>query len=336
MPKISADKLHQELAKNTIAPVYLLTGEDLYRKNLVIAKIQAALNPDDFNVYKSEADKADLGEALALANTAPVFSEKRLIVLTGIEKLRKDPKEALIRYLDNPLPTTCLVLTHNDSKKMKTEKALAEAATDTGRVTNFDELKKDELTSWVREKLKDKGLTADFDSVELLCDGVGSELSALENEIEKLYLYTYERPDKNVTKEDVLACIGFSKEENPFELSNAITSCQKNQAVKLIDKLIDDGEDPVGILSKMTYPILKMARIKRLSNAGMPQSEIMRAAGLMFWESRLVNMARALPSEQAFLKALNRIIDADMAFKTSTASDPKITLKGIVLTLFSK
>lgn len=80
-------------------------------------KIRAVLHPDDFNSYQSEADKADLGEALALANTAPVFSDSRLIVLTGVEKLRKEPKEALIRYLDNPLPTTTLVLTHNDSKK---------------------------------------------------------------------------------------------------------------------------------------------------------------------------------------------------------------------------
>lgn len=335
MPKVSADKLNQEIAQGDIAPVYLLTGEDVYRKNRVIDNIQTALAPDDFNIYKNSADKADVGEVLALANTAPVFSQKRLIVLTGIEKLRKEPKEALIRYLETPLPTTCFVLTHDDAKKMKTEKVLAEVASDTGRTANFDELKKDELAAWVREKMKEKGLNADYDSVELLCEGVGGELAALENEIEKLFLYTYERPEKTVTKQDVLACIGFSKEENPFELSNAITACRKDAAVKLVDKLLESGEEPIGILSKMTFPILKMARVKRLSNAGLPQSEILRAAGLMFWESRLVNSARMMPSEDAFLRALNRIIEADMAFKSSSASDPKTTLKGILLTLFS-
>lgn len=48
-----------------------------------------------------------------------------MVILTGIEKIRKEPKEALLRYLNNPLPTTTLVLTHNDSKKIKTEKNLA-------------------------------------------------------------------------------------------------------------------------------------------------------------------------------------------------------------------
>ena len=238
MAKLTADKLNETLAKGKVSPVYLLTGDDVYRKNLVIAKIKEILQPDDFNFFQEQADKADLGDVLALANTAPVFSNVRLIVLTGIEKLRKEPKEALMRYLENPLETTTLILTHNDSKKMKTEKALAAVG---GCVVNFDELKRDELAVWVREKLREKNLSGNFDAVDLLCESVGSELSALENEIEKLYLYTLERDDKTISKDDVLACIGFSKEENPFELANAILSCNKNRAMKLVDKLLDDG-----------------------------------------------------------------------------------------------
>lgn len=336
MPKSTADKVKKDLQKGTLSPVYLLTGDDVYRKNELVELIKAAAQPDDFNFYRGEADKADLGEVLALANTAPVFSNARLIILGSIEKLRKEPKEALIKYIEYPLPTTTLVLLHNDSKKMKTEKVLGGAAADQGTVVNFDELKQDELNLWVRSQLKEKGLTADFDAVDLLCESVGSELNAIEQELEKLYLYTHDRANKTVTKEDILACIGFNKEENPFALSNAVQSCNKNLAVRLIDRLLDNGEDAVGVLSKITYPILKMARVKRLSNRGMAAGEILQAAGLMFWEKNLVASARALPSEEAFLRALNRIIDTDAAFKSSSGTDPKIALKGIILTLFSK
>ena len=334
MPKITVEKLNAELDKGTVAPVYLLTGEDTYRKNLVIEKIKTALHPDDFNFYKSEADKADLSDVLAQANTAPVFSDVRVLILTGIEKLRKDPKEALIAYLDHPLPTTTLILTHNDSKKMKTEKVLSEVCADNGRVVNFEELKADALAVWVRQKLTEKGLRPDFESVDLLCESVGSELAALENEIEKIYLYTLDRADKTITRQDVLDCIGFNKEQNPYELANLITACNKTGALALLDKLVDDGEEPIGILSKMTYPILKMARIKRLSEAGVSPSEILHAAGLMPWESRLVSASRRFPPVKNFELALNRIIEADGAFKSSAAPDPKITLKGILLTLF--
>ena len=336
MPKITADKLLTEIEQNKISPVYLLTGEDVYRKNQVINRLVQALQPDDFNIYRSEADKADLGEALALANTAPVFSNTRVVIITGVEKLRKEPKEALIRYLDNPLPTTTLILTHNDAKKLKTDKTLLEAAGDAGRVADFAELKKEELNIWARNKMQEKGLQPDFNAVDMLCEAVGAELSAMENEIEKIYLYTLDRADKTVTTQDILACIGFSKEENPFELSNAITSCDRNRAIQLVDKLLDDGEEPVGVLSKMTFPILKMARIKRLTEAGLSQSEVLHLAGLMFWESRLVNSARRMPGQAAFKRTLDRIIETDAAFKSSSGADPKTALKGILLTLFNK
>lgn len=334
MPKSTADKISKALAKGTVSPVYLLTGEDLFRKKELIDQIAAAVHPDDFNIYSSSADKADMGEVLALANTAPVFSDRRLVILTGIEKLRKDPKEALIRYLENPLETTVLVLTHNDSKKFKTEKALAAAAIAHGDSANFEELKRDDLAMWIRERLKQNGLNANFDAVETLCEAVGGDLNALSQEVEKLVLYTTERENKTITKEDVLAGVGFSKEENPFELSNAVQYMNKKKALQLVDKLLDNGEEPVGVLAKITYPIEKMARIKIMSNASMAPSEISRAAGLMFWENSLVNNARNLPSEEIFLKTLDRVIEADKAFKTSTASDPKTLIKGILMTLF--
>lgn len=335
MAKSTADKIAKALEKGTVSPVYLLTGEDLFRKKELISQITAAVHPDDFNIYSSSADKADMGEVLALANTAPVFSDKRLVILTGIEKLRKDPKEMLLHYLENPLDTTVLVLTHNDSKKMKTEKALAAAASAHGDTANFDELKREDLALWVRNRLTAQGLQAPFEAVETLCEAVGGDLNALAQEIEKLSLYTAGRADHTLTPADVLACIGFAKEENPFELSNAVQYMNKNKAFTLADKLLDSGEEPVAVLAKIAYPVLKMARIKRLSAAGLPAAEITRAAGLMFWESSLVGQARQYPSPEQFLKVLDRLIEADKALKTSTASDPKTLIKGVLMTLFA-
>ena len=334
MPKTTADKLTAQLAKGKLCPVYLLTGEDVYRKNLVIEQIRKAVNPDDFNFFQEYTEKADISEVLSLVNTPPVFADKRLVVLLGIEKLRKEPKEALLRYLESPLDTTILVLTHNDNKKMKTEKTLAQYGADAGVVCNFDELKNDDLSSWVRAQALEKKMELSFDAVDMLCNLVGSDLGALENELEKLALYVLDRADKTISQADVLACVGFSKEQNPFELANAITACQKDRALKLVDKLLEDGEEPIAVLAKMTYPIEKMARIKRLVQGGMSAGEVAKAAGLMFWESRLVSSSYKFPSVKTFEQTLNRIIEADACFKSSSASDPKLVLKGILFTLF--
>ena len=336
MPKISAEKLNSELAKATTAPVYLLTGEDLYRKAQIIKQLRSILHPDDFNFFKAQPTSQDISEALAQANTAPVFSDVRLIIIAGVDKLRKGSKEqlALIRYAQNPLSTTTLVLTHNDSKKLKTDKTLADACADTGRVVNFDELKGDDLATWIRQYMSGQGLKPNFEAVDLLCECVGSDLQALENEVEKLALFTAQHEDKTITAQEVLACIGFKKDENPFELANALTACSKTRALTQIDKLIDAGEEPVAILAKMTYPLLKMARIKRFSEAGLAQGDILRAAGCMPWESRLVQNARHFPPSKNFKTALDKMIEVDAGFKSGANLDPKTTLKSIVLTLF--
>ncbi len=335
MAKSTADKISKSLEKGTISPVYLLTGEDLFRKKELIAKITAAVHPDDFNIYSSSADKADMGEVLALANTAPVFSDRRVVILTGIEKLRKNPKEALLKYLENPLDTTVFILTHNDTKKFKTEKTLGALAAEHGDTANFDELKREELAMWVTNRFKAQNLTAAYDAIETLCETVGADLNALSQEIEKLALYAADRTDKNITKEDVLAGVGFAKEENPFELSNAIQYLNKKKAFSLVEKLLASGEEPVSVLSKISYSVLKMARIKRMTAGGMANADIMHAAGLMFWESSLINNARNFPSQEIFLKTLDRIIEADKALKTSTATDPKTLIKGVLMTFFA-
>lgn len=335
MAKSTADKITKSLEKAQISPVYLFTGEDLFRKKELTDKIIAAVQPDDFNCFSCPAEKADMGEVLALANTAPVFSQRRVVILTGIEKLRKTPKEALLRYLENPLPTTVLILTHNDSKKFKTEKTLAALASQQGDTANFEELKREELSMWVSTRFKSRTMTASYDAVQTLCETVGGDLNALSQEIEKLALYTAERTDKNISKEDVLAGVGFSKEENPFELSNAVQYMNKKKALEMADKLLNGAEQPLAVLSKISYPVLKMARIKRMVSAGMANADIMHAAGLMFWESALINNARNFPSQEILLKTLDRIIEADKALKTSTASDPKTLIKGVLLTFFA-
>ena len=56
-------------------------------------------------------------------------------------------------------------------------------------MADFAELKRDELNLWARNKMQEKGLQPDFDALDELCEAVGGELAAMEQEIEKLYLY---------------------------------------------------------------------------------------------------------------------------------------------------
>jgi len=332
------DKLKKDISSGTFAPVYLFTGDNIFLKQEYIAKIKAALNPDDFNFQKEDASSCDMAGLICLANTAPVFNPTRLVVLNNADKFKKNSNalKALCSYLENPCLTTCLIVLHNDSKKSKKDKTLENSLSDLGVLIDFTDLKGLALNSWINEKAKEAGFSFEQEALFTLVDQTGGNMQAISVELEKLFLYKQSAASKKITQAEVLSSIGFNKEENPYALSNAIMDGNKTLALSVVDNMLKEGQTPVSLLAQITMCTEKMFRIKHLVNAGLSSSEIVESAGLFPWESRLVARAGTMPSEQMLLKTLDRIIEADMGFKSSSLNEPSIVLKGILLSLFSR
>lgn len=332
------DKLKKDIASGTLAPVYLFTGDNIFLKQEYIAKIKAVLNPDDFNFQKEDASSCDMAGLICLANTAPVFNPIRLVVLNNADKLKKNSNalKALCSYLENPCPTTCLIVLHNDSKKSKKDKTLENSLSDLGVLIDFTDLKGVSLNSWINEKAKEAGLSFEQEALFTLVDQTGGNMQAISIELEKLFLYKQSSESKKINQAEVFASIGFNKEENPYALSNAIMDGNKTSALTALNNMLKEGQTPVSLLAQISTCTIKMLRIKRLNNAGLSMGEIIEYAGLFPWEGRLVSKAYTMPSEQILLKTLDRIIEADMNFKSSSLNEPSIVLKGILLSLFSR
>ena len=186
------------------------------------------------------------------------------------------------------------------------------------------------------EKAKEAGFSFEQEALFTLVDLTGGNMQAINTELEKLFLYKQNSASKKITQEDVLASIGFNKEENPYALSNAIMDGNKTLALSVVDNMLKEGQTPVSLLAQITTCTEKMFRIKYLSSAGLSSSEIIEYAGLFPWENRLIYKAPSMPSAQTLLKTLDRIIEADMGFKSSSLNEPSIVLKGIILSLFSR
>ena len=332
------DKLKKDIAAGTLAPVYLFSGDNVYLKQEYVTKIKEALKPDDFNFLKEDASSCDMTGLICLANTAPVFNQTRLIILNNADKFKKNSNalKALCGYLQNPCLTTCLIVLHNDSKKSKKDKTLENSLSDLGVSIDFNDLKGVSLNAWINEKTKEAGFAFEQEALFTLVDLTGGNMQAINSELEKLFLYKQTSASKKITQTEVLQSIGFNKEENPYALSNAIMDGNKTVALQAVDNMLKEGQTPVSLLSQISACTVKMLRIKRLSNAGLSSGEIIDFAGLFPWEGRLVAKAYSMPSEQALIRTLDRIIEADMNFKSSTLNDPSIVLKGILLSLFSR
>lgn len=332
------EKLKKDIAGGVFAPVYFFSGDNVYLKQEYIAKIKEALKPDDFNFLKEDASSCDMAALICLANTAPVFNPTRLIILNNADKFKKNSNalKALCGYLGNPCLTTCLIVLHNDSKKSKKDKTLENSLSDLGVSIDFTDLKGVSLNAWINDKAKSAGFSFEQEALFTLVDQTGGNMQAISTELEKLFLYKQTSADKKITQSEVLASIGFNKEENPYALSNAIMDGNKTLALTVVDNMLKEGQTPVSLLAQISMCTEKMFRIRHLKNAGLSSSEIIDYAGLFPWEGRLITKALTMPSEHTLLKTLDRIIEADMNFKSSTLNEPSIVLKGILLSLFAK
>jgi DNA polymerase-3 subunit delta len=338
MPKTSVAKLTSDIKSGNISPVYYFTGDDVYRKIDCIKLIKTALSPDDFNFMRADASSPDIGEVLSAANTPPAFSDRRLIILNNADKIRKGSGAALAiaQYLAAPFESTCFVVLHNDAKKSKKDKTFEDSCGDNCVVADFKPLEGAELSAWLANQFKQRGLAAGHEVFIMLEELVGADLCALNMEIEKLSLYLADRKDKTVKEEDIFASIGFNKEENPFALSNAVINCDKKRGLELTDKILADGESPISVLNKISACAVKMLRIKRMSGAGMDARAVISAAGLLPWEGKLIASSGKFPPVKTLMKTLDKIIEADMALKSSDSVEPAVLIKGVILTMFGR
>src|SRR3989454_11395862 len=121
MGALTFDALLRSLKQGAPDLVYYLHGtEDVLKDEAVRALLERAVDPAarDFNVDARTAADLDPEALRALVDTPPMLAERRAVVLRGIEQLRKKGKtrDELLRYLDNPNPSTVLILIQGEGE----------------------------------------------------------------------------------------------------------------------------------------------------------------------------------------------------------------------------
>ena len=119
----------------------------------------------------------------------------------------------------------------------------------------------DHVAQLVRERAREYGLKFEGDAMEYFNAMAGENTRQIENELEKLDLYVGER--RVVTANDVRDIVPQTKNSIIFELGNAIISRQLGLALAMVDVLLEQGENAVGILLAAVVPKIKsLAQVK--------------------------------------------------------------------------
>ena len=140
--------------------------------------------------------------------------------------------EELSYYLQKPLNSTILVVCHKHGTLDKRKKLAAEVEK-AGILFESKKIKDSQLPAFINSYMKRKGIDMEPKATAMLADFVGTDLSRLTGELEKLII-TLPNGQKRVTPEQIEKNIGISKDYNNFELRSALVEKDVLKANKII------------------------------------------------------------------------------------------------------
>jgi len=88
-------------------PVYIIYGEQDILLDQAVDRLKGLLSAGgdvDFNFETFQGGSASVDDVIAAANTLPFLSEKRLVVLHGLERVDAASLTALADYAEDPSP----------------------------------------------------------------------------------------------------------------------------------------------------------------------------------------------------------------------------------------
>ncbi len=257
--------------KPTLHKVYALHGEeDRLKEEAVAALVKHVVEADfaDFDLERLDANAAGADGILSSAGQVPFGSERRLVIVKGMEQWRERGKsgeaERLAEGLGRLSDAACVVLVvaaedEEDKRKTAVTTKLDNAVKKLGATVAFRGLKGDSLAAWIADRVKQEGKRIESGAVEQLIATAGSEMLGLEQEISKLVCYVGERD--SVTARDVSTVVASSPEDVMFTTIDAITRRQTDRALLLLMELHRYDPKPQAVAGKLLALLARQYRM---------------------------------------------------------------------------
>lgn len=219
-------------SKGQFSPFYWLEGEeDYFIDQLTEAAEKSILKPEEaaFNCTVFYGRDTSWADVLNQCRRYPMFAERQVVILKEAQQLRDIEK--LEPYFEQPLSSTILIIAHKE-KKLDNRKKVARLIKEKGAYVFFKKLSEKDIASWIEQRLAERAYKIAPRALLLMLDHLGSDLSRIAQEIEKLQLNC--KPGSVIDEHAIERFVGVNKEFNVFELQTALAQKDFLKAFRII------------------------------------------------------------------------------------------------------
>jgi DNA polymerase-3 subunit delta len=314
--------------KAEIYPLYFLFGpEDFLIEEETKRLLNQTLPPSarGFNLHIFSGEEHAPEEIVQAAQTLPMFSKYRFILVSDADRFDEDEIKPLIEYIQNPSPSACLVMVAQTLGFWKEHQKLIEKV---GVVSEFSRLKGRPLVSWARKRMTEKGKTLSEEAADYLVEVVGDHLHDLENSLEKAFLSVGEK--KTVDLSDVEGLASEVRISTVFDLMDAIGHQNLEKALGILEKAMESRsipfkkdeestkrmDDPVPLLlSMMARQYRNIWRVKEIASRHLGPAEVANELGTSAWNVRKLMEQGKYFSEASLREGILRCHETDLSIK---------------------
>ncbi|MDD2245490.1 MAG: DNA polymerase III subunit delta [Proteiniphilum sp.] len=232
--KSSYDSIRNDILKRNFSPVYLFMGDESYfidELTELLSETVLTETEKDFNMLTFYGVDSDVNNIIATARRFPMMAEHQLIIVKEAQNLERF--ELLEVYAKNPMPTTVLVINYKHGT-VDRRKSVAKSIEKAGVVFESKKLYENQIPAFVTSYLREKDITIDEKSAQMLAGYAGNDISKLIPQLQKLEVSLPEGSSR-ITADLIEKNVGISKDYNNFELLNAIIEKNKLVANRIVD-----------------------------------------------------------------------------------------------------
>ena len=226
-PQIIAD-----LKKKQYKPVYFLHGNESYFIDAIADFIEKKVLSDgekSFNQTILYGKETEFKQVVDTARRYPMMAPYQVVILKEAQEMRT--LKELVTYVEKPAETTILVICHKH-KKFDSRTKLGKSLKKNAVLFESKKLYDNQLPDWIHNYLKTKGFTIKPNATALIAEYLGTDLSKVVNELDKLAINLPKGTD--ITQQHIQDNIGISKDYNVFELQKALGQKQVTKVNRII------------------------------------------------------------------------------------------------------
>lgn len=310
-----AKGMKAHLSSGNLARAYLFYGEEEYLKELYISRLKKLAVDDPLNIYVFTG-KTDLSEIEEIVNGVSLFGERKLILVTDSGFFKGGAELSFLGDLEDG---NCTVIFRENTadKRLKAYRDFLKY----GVVFECKKQEDKDILRLLSVTANAAGRTLSPGAGELLLHGIGSDLTRLLNELEKLILLT---EDGGVIREEhVESVCALSLSARVFDLNDAVVLGNRSKAFAILQALLDERQSPLGILSILCKNWIHLYETKLILEEGGGQGDIQRSLGVMpFVAKKLSEQCRKLQKEEIRKKILF-CVELDEAIKSGRMKDTR-------------